>query len=128
MALLALALAVPLGLAVWLTPDRSGSGTHEQLGLPPCSFKVLVGVPCPSCGMTTAWAHTLHGEVVGALRSNVGGTLLCLADLVVVPWLLASALAGRWMLMAPRDRPIAWMAIVFVVITLSDWAFRMVRH
>lgn len=128
MTLLALVLAVPLAMAACLTPSGTGSGTHEQLGLPPCSFKTLVGVPCPSCGMTTAWAHGMRGEIGGALRANVGGTLLCLLDLVVVPWLLVSALVGRWVCVAPRDGPIAWMALGFVAITLADWGIRLANH
>src|SRR5690606_33691507 len=50
-----------LGLAPWLTPAAAGHGTHGQLGLPPCGWVLAMGRPCPSCGMTTAFAHAADG-------------------------------------------------------------------
>ena len=38
---LALGLAVLLGVARALEPSPQGRGTHQQLGLPPCTFEVL---------------------------------------------------------------------------------------
>ncbi|MCS6856740.1 MAG: DUF2752 domain-containing protein [Sandaracinaceae bacterium] len=53
-----------------LTPDPRGYGTHTQLGLPPCAFFVLTGFPCPSCGMTTGFAHLMRLNLAGAWRAN----------------------------------------------------------
>lgn len=68
-----------------LQPARSGLGTHQQLGLPPCSSIVLFGVRCPSCGMTTSWAHFLRGQLVQALAANAGGVVLALIALAYIP-------------------------------------------
>jgi hypothetical protein len=65
-----------------LDPDPRGYGTHEQLGLPPCGFLRDHGVPCISCGMTTAFAAMAHGQPLLALRSNPFGVLLFLAMLL----------------------------------------------
>ena len=48
-----------LVVAALLTPSPIGHSTHTQLGLPPCGFLVMTGLPCPGCGMTTAFAHAL---------------------------------------------------------------------
>jgi hypothetical protein len=32
-----------LAAAAWLQPDPRGFGTHQQLGLPPCTFQALFG-------------------------------------------------------------------------------------
>ena len=37
-----------LSLAIWLEPNPSGFGTHQQLGLPPCTILFWFDVPCPS--------------------------------------------------------------------------------
>ena len=113
-----------LGVAVWLKPDTSGRGTHRQLGLPPCTFVMLFNQPCPSCGMTTSWAHVVRGQIVSALRANVGGTLLAVLALVAVPWSLISAGRGRWIWRPPHESLIVAVAAVLVLVTLTDWIVR----
>jgi Protein of unknown function (DUF2752) len=64
-----------------LEPDPRGVGTHEQLGIPPCGFLRDHGVPCISCGMTTAFAAMAHLRPGLAIRSNPFGVLLFLVTL-----------------------------------------------
>jgi hypothetical protein len=73
---LAVGCAAVLGLATWLTPDPTGVGTHEKLGLPPCTMYVVTGLPCPFCGMTTSFSHMAHGQVLeGFATQPMGGVL-----------------------------------------------------
>lgn len=72
-------------LARSLEPAPSGFGTHRQLGLPPCTSVLMWGAKCPSCGMTTAWAHATRGEWRHALEANVGGMLLAIIGLAYLP-------------------------------------------
>jgi hypothetical protein len=125
-AILGFALAVPLAVACFLTPDPHNRGTHQQLGLPPCTIVVLFGHRCPACGMTTAWAHLVRGHWLGALRANVGGALLAVLDLLAVPWLLASAARGRWLGWVPDANVLAWVIASIMVVTLIDWSVRMI--
>ena len=64
-------LLVVLAVASQLRPDPRGWGTHEQLGLPPCTFLTVAGVRCPACGMTTAWSNFMHGRIADALRATL---------------------------------------------------------
>ena len=114
-----------LAVAAMLEPSPSGHGTHQQLGLPPCTFWVLFGRPCPVCGMTTAWAYLVRGEWVGAGRANLGGALLGLMAIVAVPWLLISAVSGKWLGLSPSAAAAKWVSIVILLVTLIDWAFRL---
>jgi Protein of unknown function (DUF2752) len=124
-AVLAIGLTVPLAIAAVLRPNPSGYGTHQQLGLPPCTFVVLFGRRCPSCGMTTAWAHLVRGEVADAFRANAGGALLGLLALLAEPWLLIAAVRGRWLGWVPRANVLGWVLAGVVVVTLIDWSIRM---
>lgn len=65
-------------IALWLTPDPSGMGTHRQLGLPPCFFYALTGWACPSCGMTTSFSHMAHLQFQKAFSANLFGPVLFL--------------------------------------------------
>jgi hypothetical protein len=119
------ALCVPLAVAYRLEPSPQNRGTHEQLGLPPCSFVVWFGRPCPACGMTTSWAHLIRGNLIGALRANVGGTLLGILTLVAIPWLLLSVALGRWIAWVPNSDTVAWVGTAIVIVMLIDWGVRL---
>jgi hypothetical protein len=74
-----------LVVAAFLKPDPKGLGTHKQLGKPACGFYVCTGYPCPTCGMTTAFAHTVRGQLFQAFAVQPAGTLaalLCVAGAV----------------------------------------------
>ncbi len=68
-----------LAVAWSLSPAKEGIGTHRALGLPECSWPARFGVPCPSCGMTTAFAHATKGELLASVRAQPMGALLALA-------------------------------------------------
>ncbi len=125
LAALAAAIVALLVTARTLTPDERGHGTHEQLGLPPCTFYLVFRRPCPACGMTTAWAWLLRGEVHRALAANAGGALLAGLGLVAAPWLLISALRGRWLGGRPSDWTCAIVALAISLVTAGQWLWRL---
>ena len=73
-----LACLAPLVFAAMLSPDPAGHGTHQQFGWPPCGMLLATGQPCPTCGMTTSWAHAVHGQWASAFAAQPGGFVLCL--------------------------------------------------
>lgn len=113
-----------LAMAAWLRPDPSGLGTHQQLGLPPCSFRVLLQIRCPACGMTTSWSHVVRGQLWSACRANVGGTLLALVAIIVGPWSLLSASYGRCLGKPPAGWLLLVVTLAVVLVTLVDWTGR----
>jgi hypothetical protein len=117
-----------LAIAAVLKPSPSGYGTHEQLGLPPCTFSVLFGRPCPTCGMTTAWAYMMRGQWYEACRANAGGTLFGLLAMVAAPWLLGSALRGDWLGVRPDERVAAGVLATVLLVTTIDWAIRLLAR
>ena len=114
-----------LVVACVLRPDDRGHGTHRQLGLPPCTLRVLFDVRCPTCGMTTSWANLVRGRPVEALSANLGGTLLCVLDMLAVPWLLCTAITGRWVVCEPHAGVVACGLAVVLAVTLIEWTARL---
>jgi hypothetical protein len=127
-------LATAVGLAAFaglitarmLDPDPRGYGTHEQLGWAPCGFRKAVGWPCPVCGMTTAWAYAVRGEVRPAVAVNAAGAVAFGVSVVAAPWLIASAVANRWLITKPSPKTLLIAATAFVALTLLDWARRLI--
>jgi hypothetical protein len=68
-----------LSLAAWLTPSPSGIGTHQQLHMPQCGWIAFADLPCPTCGMTTAFAHAAHGHIWSSFVAQPLGCALALA-------------------------------------------------
>jgi hypothetical protein len=94
-ALLLLGVLVMVGVGLYLTPDPAGHGTHQQLGLPPCTIYYLTGRPCPSCGLTTSVSAILHGQFGLAWRANPTGFLIVAAAGAVALNSLFALLWGR---------------------------------
>ncbi|MGQ9656542.1 MAG: DUF2752 domain-containing protein [Fimbriimonadales bacterium] len=94
-ALLLLGVLVMFGIGLYLTPNPSGHGTHQQLGLPPCTIYYLTGRPCPSCGLTTSVSAILHGQFALAWRANPVGFLIVGGALLVACNSLVALLWGR---------------------------------
>jgi hypothetical protein len=62
-----------IATSLWLRPDVRGFGTHQQLGLPPCGFRAMTGIPCPGCGLTTSFAWMARGHVFNAFSAHLMG-------------------------------------------------------
>jgi hypothetical protein len=123
-AVLAIGLLTLLMIASRLEPSASGLGTHHQLGLPPCSIRLLFSVRCPSCGMTTAWAHFANGSFLAAAQSNLGGMLLAVYSLGCVATGAKMMISGR----TPSERviQIATIALAAIaLVTLGEWGLRL---
>ena len=118
---------VPLSLLVIagnLNPAEEGLGTHQDLGLPPCSLRVLAGIRCPACGMTTSWSYFARGNWLASMNTNAGGFLLALLSLLMI--VLAAQVIHCGRLPSPRVQTWVTMAGAGVlIVTLVDWIIRL---
>lgn len=121
-------LLLALAIAACLHPDSRGVGTHQQLGLPPCTFSIWFGLRCPLCGMTTAWAHTVRGQFGAALSANWGGPVLALAAAMGGPWMLAGAVRGRLLPGRPSEPLLAAAGVLITFLILTDWLRRILSE
>jgi hypothetical protein len=111
-------------VAARLQPAAQGLGTHHQLGLPPCTTRILWGVRCPACGMTTSWAHFVRGEWKQSAAANCGGLLLAILTVASLPFAGLAAMTG-----SPPSRS-AWVALaagglLVLMVTLAEWTLRL---
>src|SRR5262245_53859132 len=98
-------------------------GTHQRMGLPPCSFYYLTGYkyPCPSCGMTTSFTLLMHGDLWDSLKANYAGTALAVFCLALIPWSLVSVWRRKAVFVRSLDRAMMCVIVGFLVLTLSRW-------
>ncbi len=113
-----------VALAAWLDPSGAGHGTHEQLGLPACTLAMAIDRPCPTCGMTTSFAHAVRGDLLASFLTQPMGMVLSIltaAALIVGLYVAAtgSALGGLLgRLWTPR---ILWLA---AAMTTLAWIYK----
>jgi len=120
----AMVLACPLVIATQLRPAVAGLGTHQQLGLPPCTVRMLWGIRCPACGMTTSWAHLVRGQWRQSLAANAGGFALGLLDLALAMGLVGHSAVAR--LPSREWAVLLSLALsVSLAIALVDWGWRL---
>ena len=113
----ALAALAPLVIASLLEPSSDGLGTHRQLGLPACSWVAGLGLPCPSCGMTTAFSFAARGELGTAFATQPAGAVLAMLTAivaVVAAWTAATGSRIGELLWSAMDRR-AWWSLLGVV-------------
>lgn len=108
-----------------LKPDPAGHGTHRQLGLPACGMVAAINKPCPTCGMTTAFAHAANGNLVKSFTTQPAGCLgavcvagaFCVCLYIVCTGSRAGELVGR--ILVPR---VLWIAAgVWFVSWVYTW-------
>lgn len=130
MLLVGLSIFAVLAIARWLNPyNQDGQprrwGTHEQLGLPPCTFHRLTGWPCPSCGLTTSFSLLMHGDWRPALAANPIGPILALTAAVLASWFSLAGITGH-SLGLPGWHSLSTMAAwSILILVLGCWLLRL---
>lgn len=112
-------------VAASLTPPAEGFGAHRQLGYAPCSFPMLLGIPCPTCGMTTAFAHAVRGRLISAFHTQPAGLLLAFTAAIGTMIAAAVLITGRaWRINWYRLAPVR-VAVAIGVTLLAAWAYKL---
>lgn len=115
-----------LAVAYLLKPDPSGVGTHTRMGWPRCTMLTITGYPCPTCGMTTAFAHAVRGQWLSAFHAQPAGFLLALGTMIVAVFSLGAVISGReWAINWYRFSP-GRTAVAVVAVVLLSWAYKIV--
>jgi len=93
----------------------------------PCLLRLLTGIPCPFCGMTTAATSLAAGEPAAALAANPFVLVLVAFTGLMAALMLARALGlahppRPW---SPAARRAAWPS--GVVLATASWLFQLHR-
>ena len=120
-----------LAVAVWLSPAAAGVGTHTQLGMAPCGFLASTGLPCATCGMTTATALAADGRLVASALTQPAGLLFALglgAAFWVGSWLAVSGRPAAPVFAALGRAAFSGRGLLLVLVVVgASWAYKAVR-
>lgn len=126
--LAALAFGV-LGVAAWLTPAASGTGTHQGLGMPACGWMTAYNLPCPSCGMTTAFSYAAHGSLLASARVQPMGFVLAIGTAATALVCTHVSLTGSRLahVLGARLTPRVLLALGVFAVLAWAWKIAIVR-
>ena len=111
-------------LALVISPDPSGVGTHTQLGLPPCGMLERTGRPCPTCGATTSFVLAAHGRFWESLVNQPFGFSVFLVTVGAFGFSIYSLVVRRsWLPVFERYHVVAFIVIMVVILFLS-WSYK----
>ena len=113
-------------LAAWLNPDPRGVGTHQQFGFPTCTMIALFGYPCPTCGMTTAFAHAVRGQLISAFQAQPAGLLMAVGTFLAAVLSVGVLVTGKvWLVNWYRVSP-ARVTLAIIAVVLASWVYKLV--
>lgn len=115
-------------IAAWLQPSPTGMATHLGLRMQRCGFLEQTGIPCPSCGMTTSFAHFARGNLAASFYVQPMGCLL--ATLTAATFWIAFyiALTGRPATRLLRVIPARYYLVPFLVFGVAAWIWKIYIH
>jgi hypothetical protein len=96
----------------------------------PCGFKQRYGLPCPSCGMTTAVIAFARGRVLNAFYIQPAAAFMCSVAVVVVMFAFVMAVSGTdFGLIGRLSEQLKARHIIFavMVIVCCGWAVTLAR-
>lgn len=115
-----------LSVSAWLQPSAEGMGTHTQLGIPACTWPATIGLPCPSCGMTTAFALAADGRFIDSFLAQPIGFLFAVAAAGFVVVSAYAAFTGSRILSAITDKIGGRFWWFFGAALLLSWGYKIV--
>ena len=110
-------IAVGLIAAASVDPDR-------PLPFDVCAFKLLLGFPCPTCGLTRGLCHALHGDWAVSIGYHPAGILVAAALIGWMLWSLAEAVRGQPMAEVARGRLRVSMVSAGILSSIAAWVVR----
>ncbi len=97
--------------------------------LPPCRFKSIFGVPCPTCGAGRAVTAIAHADVLLAVVMNpLCSAVLILALVAFVLGSVSSLLRLQYPNVELSATEQEALRIAVIVLFLANWAFLIIEH
>ena len=126
------AAVVCLGIILFFAAFAIAGHYHIDMGrwLGYCGFKQRTGLPCPTCGMTTATLAFAQGNIFEAFDTQPACGLLC--SVIVIAAILAFIIAvfGVYFRFIERfftEIKLRYMILALIIIIAAGWAVTLAR-
>lgn len=90
-----------------------------------CGFKQKHGLPCPTCGMTTATLAFSQGKISEAFHTQPACTLLCCVLVLIAFLAFVTAVFGKHFRFIERffnEVKVRYIILALIIIIAAGWA------
>lgn len=92
----------------------------------PCGFKMRTGLPCPTCGFTTATLAFFKGHIFEAFYIQPAGAILCVLVVLAVFLSFICAVFGVYFAFLKSLR-LKFIVITAILVIAGGWAVTLAR-
>ena len=95
-----------------------------------CGFKQKYGLPCPTCGMTTATLAFSQGKILEAFYIQPACTLLCCVLVLIALLAFLAAVFGKYFRFIDRffcEVKLRYIILAMIIIIAAGWAVTLAR-
>lgn len=124
----AIALTVAAFFGIFALGGRYNIDMGRFLGY--CGFKQRTGLPCPTCGMTTATLAFAQGRVIEAFYTQPACALLCSVAAAAAFVVLIVAVSGVYFRFIERfftQIKLKYIILALIIIVAAGWAVTLAR-
>jgi len=120
--------AIVAFFGIFTLAGRYNLDTGRWLGY--CGFKQRTGLPCPTCGMTTATLAFAQGRILEAFYIQPACGLLCSLVVIAAVFALIVAVFGVYFPFIGRffeQVKLRYMILALLAVTAAGWAVTLAR-
>lgn len=123
---------VCLGIILFFAAFALTGHYHIDMGrwLGPCGFKQRTGLPCPTCGVTTATLAFAQGRILEAFDIQPACGLLCSVMVIAAFMAFIIAVFGVYFRFIERffkEVKLRYMILALIIIIAAGWAVTLAR-
>jgi len=86
-----------------------------------CGFRMLTGLPCPTCGLTRALCRAIQGDFAGSLAVHPAGVIVLAIMVAWLGWSLLEVRRGQPLWESGQRRAIRFAGVLASVVTIAFW-------
>ena len=98
------------------------------LPFPGCLFRLITGLPCPSCGLTHAFIALGHGRLFEAFLDNIMSPFLFVTLIGILGVSVYESLSGRYCLQPLWARVKNKVLVMVLILAALSWSWNLFKH
>jgi len=94
----------------------------------PCMFKLMTGIPCPTCGLTRAFLYIYQLNIIGAVKMNILTAPIVIGLIIhftsaIIDLIYNNKMLNRFNSFFAKS----WVLVTVLILISISWAYNIYR-